>query len=150
MPSWQAPERPLAREYLFGDDAESDAEAFSLYAGLVHERCVWRGRDRIADAGMREDNQRCALALLDRLPEKRGKVEKVFIHLGGGTPPEQYERFESLVAPVGAAFSSAWPSSPSVSSTRTPSASAGRQSPRRRAHLTPNSMHSLPMRSTAA
>jgi hypothetical protein len=93
--------RPLATEYLFGDDAESDADAFSLYAGLVHERMSYgEARDRIADAGMREDNQRCALALLDRLPEKRGKVDKVFIHLEKGTPPEQYDRFESLVAPV--------------------------------------------------
>lgn len=93
--------RPLAMEYLFGDDAESDADAFSLYAGLVHEGMSYgEARDRIADTGMREDNQRCALALLDRLPEKRGKVKKVFIHLETGTPPEQYDRFESLVAPV--------------------------------------------------
>jgi hypothetical protein len=93
--------RPLATEYLFGDDAESDADAFSLYAGLVHEGMSYgEARDRMADTGMREDNQRCALALLDRLPEKRGKVKKVFIHLETGTPPEQYDRFESLVAPV--------------------------------------------------
>ena len=93
--------RPLATEFLFGDDAESDADAFSLYAGLVHKKMSYgEARDRIADAGMREDNQRCALALLDRLPEKRGKVEKVFIHLEKGTPPEQYDRFESLVTPV--------------------------------------------------
>lgn len=97
--------RPLATEYLFGDDAESDADAFSLYAGLVHESMSYgEARDRIADAGMREDNQRCALALLDRLPEKRGKVKKVFIHLETGTPPEQYDRFESLVAPVRGGF----------------------------------------------
>lgn len=97
--------RPLAMEYLFGDDAESDADAFSLYAGLVHESMSYgEARDRIADAGMREDNQRCALALLDRLPEKRGKVKKVFIHLETGTPPEQYDRFESLVAPVRGGF----------------------------------------------
>ena len=93
--------RPLATEYLFGDDAESDADAFYLYAQLVHEKMSYgEARDRIADTGMREDNQRCALALLDRLPEKRGKVKKVFIHLEKGTPPEQYDRFESLVAPV--------------------------------------------------
>jgi hypothetical protein len=97
--------RPLATEYLFGDDAESDADAFSLYAGLVHEGMSYgEARDRMADTGMREDNQRCALALLDRLPEKRGKVKKVFIHLETGTPPEQYDRFESLVAPVRGGF----------------------------------------------
>ena len=30
--------RPLATEYLFGDDAESDADAFALYASLVHRK----------------------------------------------------------------------------------------------------------------
>ena len=78
----------MATEYLFGDDAESDADAFSLYASLVHEQMSYgEARNRIADAGMREDNQRCALALLDRLPEKRGKVKRVFIHLEKRTPP---------------------------------------------------------------
>ena len=38
--------------------------------------------------------------LLDRLPEKRGKVKKVFIHLEKRTPPEQFEPFAPLVAPV--------------------------------------------------
>jgi hypothetical protein len=93
--------RALATEYLFGDDAESDAAAFSLYASLVHERLsVREAADRMAGTGMREDNQRCALALLDRLPEKRGKVKKVFIHLEKRTPPEQFEAFAPLVAPV--------------------------------------------------
>lgn len=93
--------RPLAKEYLFGDDAESDAAAFCLYASLVHERLsVREAADRMAGTGMREDNQRCALALLDRLPDKRGKVKKVFIHLEKRTPPEQFEPFAPLVAPV--------------------------------------------------
>jgi hypothetical protein len=97
--------RPLATEYLFGDDAESDADAFSLYARLVHEKMSYgEARDRIAEAGMREDNQRCALALLDRLPDKRGKVKKVFIHLAKRTPPEQFGRFGPLVVPVRGGF----------------------------------------------
>ncbi len=97
--------RPRATEYLFGDDAESDAAAFSLYARLIHEEMSYgEARDRIADAGMREDNQGCALALLDRLPEKRGKVKRIFIHLEKRTPPEQFERFGPLVAPVRGGF----------------------------------------------
>jgi hypothetical protein len=97
--------RPLATEYLFGDDAESDADAFSLYASLVHEKMSYgEARDRIADAGMRQDNQRCALALLDRLPEKRGKVKKIFIHLEKRTPPVEFARFGPLVVPVRGAF----------------------------------------------
>ncbi len=97
--------RPMATEYLFGDDAESDADAFSLYASLVHEQMSYgEARNRIADAGMREDNQRCALALLDRLPEKRGKVKRGFIHLEKRTPPEQFDRFGPLVVPVRGGF----------------------------------------------
>jgi hypothetical protein len=97
--------RPLAAEYLFGDDAESDADAFSLYAGLVHEQLSFgEARDRMAEAGMREDNQRCALALLDRLPGKRGKVKNIFIHLEKRTPPEQFDRFGPLLVPVKGGF----------------------------------------------
>lgn len=97
--------RPLATEYLFGDDAESDAAAFCLYANLVHERLsVREAADRMAGTGMRDDNQRCALALLDRLPEKRGKVKRVFIHLEKRTPPEQFEPFAPLVVPVRGGF----------------------------------------------
>jgi len=97
--------RPLATEYLFGDDAESDADAFSLYAGLLHEQMSYgEARNRMEDAGMRKDNQGCALALLDRLPEKRGKVKKIFIHLEKRTPPEQFDRFGPLVVPVRGGF----------------------------------------------
>jgi hypothetical protein len=97
--------RPLAAEYLFGDDAERDADAFSLYADLVHRSLTEaEADDRMAACGMREDNRRCALALLKRLPGKRGTVEKVFIHLEKGTPPERFERFAPLVTPVRGGF----------------------------------------------
>ncbi len=97
--------RPLATEYLVGDDAESDADAFVLYALLLHERLPEKeAAERMAATGMREDNRRCALALLERLPEKRGKVERVFIHLEKGTPPEQFKTFGSLLTPVRGGF----------------------------------------------
>jgi hypothetical protein len=97
--------RPLAAEYLFGDDAERDADAFSLYARLLHEGVSREeATDRMAENGMREDNRRCALALLERLPEKRGKVKKIFIHLEQRTPPEQFERYGRLVCPVRGGF----------------------------------------------
>ena len=97
--------RPLATEYLFGDDAECDADAFALYARLVHEEISsGEASDRMAEAGMREDNRRCALALFDQLASKRGKVGKIFIHLEKGTPPEQFERFAPLAVPVRGGF----------------------------------------------
>ncbi len=97
--------RPLGKEYLFGDDAERDAAAFSLYAGLLHE--TWSAEeaaDRMAGTGMLEDNRKCALALLNRLPRRRGRVKKIFIHLEKRTPPEQFEPFAPLVAPVRGGF----------------------------------------------
>ncbi len=93
--------RPLATEYLFGDDAESDADALSLYADLVHEDISpGEALHRMAATGMREDNRRCALALFDRLPSRRGKVRRIFIHLEKRTPPEQFEPFGPRLLPV--------------------------------------------------
>jgi hypothetical protein len=93
--------RPLAKEYLFGDDAESDADAFWLYAGLIHQDLSGgEAVERMARAGVREENRRCAISLLDRLPRERGKVERFFIHLEKRTPPEGFDRFGPLVAPV--------------------------------------------------
>jgi hypothetical protein len=93
--------RPLATEYLFGDDAESDADAFSLYASMLQNELPAReAQDRMAEAGVREDNRRCVLSLLDQLPRKRGNVGRFFIHLEKQTPPEKFDRFGPLVAPV--------------------------------------------------
>jgi hypothetical protein len=93
--------RPLATEYLFGDDAETDADAFSLYAGMVqNELSAREALDRMAEVGVREDNQRCALSLLDELPRTRGKVKRFFIHLEKRTPPEAFDRFGPLASPV--------------------------------------------------
>jgi hypothetical protein len=93
--------RPLAVEYLFGDDAESDADAFSLYASMIQNELPAReALDRMAEVGVREDNRRCALSLLDQLPRTRGKVRRFFIHLEKQTPPEAFDRFGPLVAPV--------------------------------------------------
>jgi hypothetical protein len=93
--------RPLSTEYLFGDDAESDADAFSLYASLVHKELSAReAQDRMTEVGVREDNRRCAMSLLDQLPQRRGTVQRIFIHLEKRTPPEEFDRFGPLVAPV--------------------------------------------------
>jgi len=93
--------RPLATEYLFGDDAESDADAFSLYASMVQDELSAReALDRMEEVGVRDDNKRCVLSLLDQIPRTRGKVKRFFIHLEKRTPPEEFERFGLLVAPV--------------------------------------------------
>ena len=93
--------RPAAKEYLFGDDMEADAEAFHLYAGLLHgELAGGEAELAMETAGVKKDDRRTVFSLLDRLPKKRGKVKRIFIHLAGGTPPEAFQRYGGLVAPV--------------------------------------------------
>ncbi len=93
--------RPLATEFLFGDDVEGDAEAFSLYAALLHDEIsAGEAVERMTRAGVREENRRAAFSLLDRLPLKRGRVKRFFIHLERRTPPERFDRFGPLATPV--------------------------------------------------
>lgn len=93
--------RPLAREYLFGDDVEQDATAFHLYSRLLAgELSAGDADGAMAAEGVKPDDRRCVFALLDRLPEKRGAVPRAFIHLEHGTPPSEFDHFGGLVAPV--------------------------------------------------
>lgn len=97
--------RPAAREYLFGDDTEADAEAFHLYAGLMHGDLAGGEAEKAMEAaGVKKDDRRAIFSLLDRLPKKRGEVKRIFIHLAAATPPEAFQRYGGLVAPVRDAF----------------------------------------------
>lgn len=93
--------RPLAREFLFGDDVEQDATAFHLYSLLLAgELAAGDADEAMAAEGVKPDDRRCVFALLDRLPEKRGSVARAFIHLEHGTPPGEFDRYGGLVVPV--------------------------------------------------
>ena len=93
--------RPQAREYLFGDDVEKDADAFYLYAQLVNrDISAADAVERMRSEGVKRDDRRCALSLLETLPRRLGRVEKIFIHLERNTPPKKFEKFGSLVLPV--------------------------------------------------
>lgn len=93
--------RPLCREYLFGDDVESDAEAFHLYARiLAGELAAGEAEQAMKEAGVKKDDRQCIHTLLDRLGDTRGPVERVFIHLAHSTPPEHFAHLAPLVVPV--------------------------------------------------
>jgi hypothetical protein len=93
--------RPLAREYLFGDDLEQDAAGFKLYSRLLAGELSGGAADGAMEAeGVKPDDRRCAMELLDRLPENRGTVERIFIHLQRNTPPSEFEKFGDIVVPV--------------------------------------------------
>lgn len=97
-------QRPLSTEYLFGDDVESDAVAFSLYSRLVSREIPGKQVGRmLSGAGVRSYDRLCIYRLLDELPERVGGVGGIFIHLEKGSPPEEVESAgESVVAVRGA------------------------------------------------
>lgn len=93
--------RPRSEEYLFGDDVESDAEAFCIYARLLSgDLSAGQAEEQMAAAGIKPDDRRCIRALLDRLGPDRGRVERAFIHLEHDTPPERFGALAPVVVPV--------------------------------------------------
>ena len=97
--------RPMATEYLFGDDVEKDATAFTLYAMLVHgELSSGEAVAKLIEAGVKRDDRKSVIALLNRLPGRRGSIKRIFIHLSANTPPSRFELFGKIVKPVQNAF----------------------------------------------
>lgn len=97
--------RPRSKEYLFGDDVESDAEAFHLYARLLAGGMpAGEAEQQMKAAGVKKDDRDCVRALLDRLGRKRGSVERIFIHLAAHSAPERFADLAPLVVPVRGAY----------------------------------------------
>ncbi|MBI4699684.1 MAG: hypothetical protein HY744_00720 [Deltaproteobacteria bacterium] len=93
--------RPLAREWLFGDDVEQDALAYSLYAQLLSAELGGPDAEAaLAAAGVAADDRACILALRSRLAPRTGAVQRAFIFLDRGTPPAHFDCFAPLVVPV--------------------------------------------------
>ncbi|MFH1149548.1 MAG: hypothetical protein V1748_03645 [Actinomycetota bacterium] len=93
--------RPHSHEYLFGDDVEMDAAAFHLYARMINgELSPGDAATEMRADKVKRDDRRCAFALLETLPRKLGRVERIFIHLERNTPPEKFEKFGEMVVPV--------------------------------------------------
>ena len=93
--------RPMAEEYLFGDDVEKDAAAYFLYAGLLSGDVSPDDAEGImVEEGVRWYDRQCVFTLLEGLPDERGQVKRIFIHLEQNTLPEEFEVFGKLVVPV--------------------------------------------------
>jgi len=93
--------RPLADEYLFGDDAEKDPVAFHLYAQIVAGSISpGEAQERVAAEGVDREARQFVFDLVGRLPRRRGRVERIFIHLEKGTPPERFDGMGDLLVPV--------------------------------------------------
>ncbi|MGC4122688.1 MAG: hypothetical protein QM765_50580 [Myxococcales bacterium] len=89
-----------ADETLFGDDAESDAFIYSLYAdvlsGAVDEETLFA---ILEASGTYED---VAVRVLEaaRSVERRDAVRRIFIHLDRRTPPAYFRRYGPRLVPI--------------------------------------------------
>jgi len=85
-----------ARYLLFGDDAERDAEIFSLYA----EVCAGLRADplakRLRKMGAAKEDAANVCRLAEQLPREES-VDQIYVHLVRRTPLESFDRFEGQV-----------------------------------------------------
>ncbi|MEK6608828.1 MAG: phosphatase domain-containing protein, partial [Myxococcota bacterium] len=87
-------------EVLFGDDAESDAFIYSLYADVLAGRVDARLVAAIVERARAYKDDRARLAaLLPKVP-RGDAVRRIFIHLETRTPPSRFDRYGRRVAPV--------------------------------------------------
>jgi len=93
--------RLMAKEYLFGDDFEKDALAFSLYARFLAGELSEGELDKILrKEGVSSYDRQGIQELAHELPNERGRVERIFIHLENNTSPEKFSTFGKRLVPV--------------------------------------------------
>ncbi len=93
--------RPLATEYLFGDDVEKDAEAFALYAEVMAgELGAGELEQRLVQAGVPTDDRKGIQNLISALPTNRGQVGRIYIHLETNHDPQDFAELGPRVVPV--------------------------------------------------
>ena len=94
-------------EHLFGDDAEIDALVYSVFADAVAGRLTPVEVSRIMEAaGAYPDTRNRALQTLDRIPTAEA-VERIFIRLEKGVPPQRFAPLGSRLVPVYSWFQAA-------------------------------------------
>jgi len=97
--------RPMASEYLFGDDVEKDAVAYWLYAKIIKgELSSAKMEEALAAQGVKADDRACIRAMRDALPPTLGSVRQIFIHLEKKSSPVEFERFGPLLLTTRNAF----------------------------------------------
>jgi hypothetical protein len=89
-----------AEEILFGDDAESDAFIYSLYADLIAGRLDQPTLETVlAGAGVYPNDGARAQRAWREIP-RADPVRRIFIHLDRLTPPARFARYGPRVVPV--------------------------------------------------
>jgi hypothetical protein len=87
------------REFLVGDDSESDAFVYSLYADVCQGVVGEAELERVLEAGetYREAMRKCRSALARITPARI--VDRILIHLDGQTPPSRFREYGSRLIP---------------------------------------------------
>ena len=90
---------PPAREVLVGDDSESDAFVYSLYADSCAGVVSGDELERVLEVGEAYSHavRRCRRAL-ERIP-RVAVVDRILIHLDGQTPPSRFRHYGSRLIP---------------------------------------------------
>ncbi len=91
---------PGVGETLFGDDAEVDALVYSIYADALIGRVTPADLSRVLElSGAYPDAIDAALESLSRLPQGP-VVDRIFIRLAQGAPPERFAPLGSRLVPI--------------------------------------------------
>jgi hypothetical protein len=89
-----------AAETLFGDDAESDATIYSMYADLCSGRMPRGELERVLDAARAYPDSRAhALDLAARVP-RGDNVQRILIHLDKRSPTAHFDRYGPRLVPI--------------------------------------------------
>jgi uncharacterized protein DUF2183 len=91
---------PEREQILFGDDAESDAFIYSLYADILANRIDTDTLRGIAKHLRTYDDELARLLDLHANVPRSDCVKRIFIHLETRTPTGRFERYGRRLAPV--------------------------------------------------
>ncbi|HMI85909.1 MAG TPA: hypothetical protein VK550_17550 [Polyangiaceae bacterium] len=90
---------PFLREVLIGDDAESDALVYSLYADVVAGRVGARELEAILTRAAAYKDAIADAIRYARIVERGDAVERILIHLDSHSPPSDFAPYGSRLVP---------------------------------------------------
>ena len=99
LPAQRGPEGNLLKEVLIGDDAESDALVYALYADVIAGAV---GDTELEEILTRADAYKDAIAdaiRYARIVEHGDAVDRILIHLDRNSPPSDFAPYGPLVVP---------------------------------------------------
>jgi len=99
LPSQRNPDGALVREVLLGDDAETDALVYSLYADVCEGTVDEQELGEVMRAGRAYDDDIRDAQRFASYIEPGPVVERILIHLDRQSHPEDFRRFGPRVVP---------------------------------------------------